>query len=96
MLSGGQYDKLLQKLGRSGRAIGFALYLSMLERQNVNTGLWDLDTLILHDGSMEPAALMSISAKAAEEGSVLVATAAPADRRWKKQIRITNGEVNVL
>jgi len=31
VLSGGSYDGLVQKMGRKGRAIGFAVYLDMLE-----------------------------------------------------------------
>lgn len=32
VLSGGQYDKLMRKMGRASRAIGFAVYLDRLER----------------------------------------------------------------
>ena len=32
VLSGGQYDKLMKKMGRRDRAIGFAVFLDMLER----------------------------------------------------------------
>ena len=32
VLSGGEYDKLMRKMKRSGRAIGFAVYLDQLER----------------------------------------------------------------
>ncbi len=32
VLSGGQYDKLMQRMGRKAKAIGFAVYLDMLER----------------------------------------------------------------
>ena len=32
VLSGGQYDKLMKKMGRSASAIGFAVYLDTLER----------------------------------------------------------------
>lgn len=33
VLSGGQYDKLMQKMGRNGGAIGFAVYLDDIERE---------------------------------------------------------------
>lgn len=37
-LSGGQYDNLMKKLAKSGKAIGFAVYLDVLERlTNENT-----------------------------------------------------------
>ena len=32
VLSGGQYDALMRKMGRKDRAIGFAVFLDMLER----------------------------------------------------------------
>ena len=49
LLSGGQYDKLMEKLGRSGGAIGFALYLDLLEQlPGLNRG-WDVDVLLLYD-----------------------------------------------
>ncbi len=32
VLSGGQYDKLMRKMGKRSRAVGFAVYLDMLER----------------------------------------------------------------
>ena len=36
VLSGGQYDKLMKKMGRSSSAVGFAVYLDMLERLDEN------------------------------------------------------------
>lgn len=36
VLSGGQYDKLMKKLGRRSKAVGFAVYVDMLERLGVN------------------------------------------------------------
>ena len=35
VLSGGQYDRLMTKMGRKSGAIGFAVYLDLLERLNV-------------------------------------------------------------
>ena len=32
VLSGGQYDRLMRRMGRRDRAIGFAVFLNMLER----------------------------------------------------------------
>ena len=32
VLSGGQYDRLMRRMGRSSKAVGFALYLDLLER----------------------------------------------------------------
>ena len=36
VLSGGVYDRLLHRMGKPGRAIGFACYLDKLERLEVS------------------------------------------------------------
>ena len=32
ILAGGEYDRLLQRMGKKGRAVGFAVYLSLMEK----------------------------------------------------------------
>ena len=32
VLSGGQYDRLMEKMGKKSNAVGFAIYLDELER----------------------------------------------------------------
>ena len=49
ILAGGQYDKLMRKLGRNYGAIGFALYLDLLEQLPVNRQAYDVDVLVLYD-----------------------------------------------
>ena len=49
VLSGGQYDKLIQKMGRSGGAVGFALYLDLLEDLGRAERDRDVDVLLLYD-----------------------------------------------
>ena len=93
VLSGGQYDRLLRKMGRSSSAIGFAIYVDLLERHGNTAAQGDVDTLILHDGSMDSAELVKLVEEASGVGSVLVASGEPKDRCWKKVIRIENGEV---
>ena len=89
VLSGGQYDKLPRRLGRNARAIGFAIYVDLL--QGAETDL-SVDTLILHDGTVSPRVLTEAAEQAAEEGTVLVARQMPRDRSWKKLIRFEKGE----
>lgn len=38
ILSGGQYDRLMKKMGKNSQAIGFAVYLDELGKQGVNIG----------------------------------------------------------
>ena len=49
VLSGGRYDKLMEKMGRSCGAIGFAVYLDQLERFGRQPSAFDADALILYD-----------------------------------------------
>lgn len=92
ILSGGQYDKLLRKMGRSSRAIGFALYLDLLERQGGSGENFDIDTLILHDVQADPGQLIAAAEEAAKNGSVLVTTAPPQGRSWGRLLDLRKGE----
>ena len=69
MLSGGRYDKLLQKLGKSGGAIGFALYLGEIERYLIKDER-PIDCVIVSDGKDVASALMRAQ-KVAESGKVV-------------------------
>ena len=91
VLSGGQYDKLPQKMGRKAKAIGFAIYLGLLENRNLQADAFDVDTLILHDGSADPMTLTAAASQAAEQGTVLVARVPPEGRNWKKLLRFEKG-----
>jgi len=48
VLSGGRYDNLLRKLGMKSDAIGFAVYLDMLERYGEIDRPYDVDVLLLY------------------------------------------------
>jgi ATP phosphoribosyltransferase regulatory subunit len=48
VLSGGRYDTLLHKMGKKSGAIGFAVYLDMLERLSVGSSEYDVDTVLLY------------------------------------------------
>lgn len=49
VLSGGRYDKLVEKMGKKFGAIGFALSLNELERLRPPARDFDVDTLLLYD-----------------------------------------------
>lgn len=54
ILSGGQYDKLMQKMGRESSAVGFAVYLDLLEDLNRTRRDYDYDTVILYNEESDP------------------------------------------
>ena len=57
VLAGGQYDKLMTRLGRSARAVGFALYLDLLDELEAQADGYDVDVLLLYDAATPPQAL---------------------------------------
>ncbi|MBE7068144.1 MAG: hypothetical protein E7381_02465 [Clostridiales bacterium] len=57
VLSGGRYDKLLQSMGRKSNAIGFAVYLDLLEGFQKRKTEYDVDALVLYDESTDTAML---------------------------------------
>ncbi len=48
VLAGGQYDALMERMGRRSGAIGFALYLDLLEDFNREEKGYDVDVLLLY------------------------------------------------
>lgn len=60
VLSGGQYDNLLQKMGRRSGAVGFALYLDLLDDLMPPASENTVDVLVLYD---EAADLSSMTEK---------------------------------
>ena len=90
VFSGGQYDRLLSHMGKQARAIGFAVYLDQLEEDQDG---WDVDTLLLTGGA-GPAEILAAAERM--EGTVLCAKKKPAQRTWKREARLEEGEVRYL
>ena len=63
VLAGGQYDKMMHKMGRRAGAIGFALYLDLLEQLRAPAVGYDVDVLVLYDSTTP---LEELSAKVSE------------------------------
>lgn len=96
VLSGGQYDKLMKKMQKRSGAIGFAVYLDMLERYLGTKKEWDIDTVILYDESTSLELLNDTVENYAKKGSVCVQRCIPEKFAYKTLVKISNGEVNVL
>ena len=73
ILSGGRYDNLLQKMGKDADAIGFAVYLDLLERFETTEKEYDVDTLLIYEDGVDTAALAKAAQMLTDNGqSVLV------------------------
>ena len=89
ILSGGQYDRLPENMGKRCRAMGFALYLDLLQEEQPP---YDLDLLILRNPRQTPEELLELVREASREGRVLVAPQPPKDRTWNRLLDFRKGE----
>lgn len=93
VLSGGQYDKLMSKMKRSDKAIGFALYMDMLDRLEADNDNYDVDVLLLYGESTPLAQLRSQISNLTAQGLRFSAQSCiPGDLRYKELLDLTKGE----
>lgn len=85
VLAGGQYDNLLQRMGKSGQAIGFAVYTDQLERYEPSDKDYDVDVLLLYGPEANPARVSALANTLRSEGkSVRVERSVPAGLRYRE------------
>ena len=88
VLSGGRYDSLMAKLGKSCGAIGFALYLNLLDRLYESEGAeYDADVLLLSDGA-RPEALAAAARSLADSGKSVLVARSEGGRRCRRRARL--------
>jgi len=87
VLSGGQYDKLMQRMGRQSRAVGFAIYVDLLERLGGEGREYDADTLLLYDETADIPALNRAVERLSREGSVLCQRSVPEKLKYRRLVR---------
>ena len=93
VLSGGRYDQLMRRMGRTSDAIGFAVYLDQLERLGDERPAYDVDLLIETNDSADPMSAALKAKEAVDQGlSVRVQRAGGAKIRAAKTIRLTGEE----
>ena len=94
ILSGGQYDRLMKKMNRRSSAIGFAVYLDMLELLGASPDVTDADTVLLYDESTPPRKLIDAAESLGADGSrVLVLKKIPAGLRFRRLAQLTESGV---
>ena len=97
VLSGGQYDRLMRKMGKRSDAIGFAVYLDQLERLYEDGARFDVDAVLLYDKETDLAALMqAVEGLTAAGESVTAQRDVPEKLRYKKLLRLTESGVSIL
>ena len=82
VLSGGRYDKLLQKMGSKAKAIGFAVYLDALENYGREEAEGKAVLVVSEDA--DPIEVSNVANELRERyGSVLVTTTLPTGKKDK-------------
>ena len=90
VLSGGQYDKLMKKMGKSSGAVGFAVYLDTLERHGNKKADYDYDFVIIKDDNCNSADIIkTVESLSANGFSVIVLSEIPKDIRYKSMMKLT-------
>ena len=96
VLSGGQYDTLMKKMKRKTGAVGFAVYLDMLEQLNRTNDEYDVDTVLVYGNDVPFEEVEAQAENLRGEGSVLVLSSVPENIRYKKLVEFLNGEVKTV
>ena len=92
VLSGGQYDKMVEKMGKRCGAIGFAIYLNELERLGPAQPAFDTDVLVLYDSTTDLTALTTKLSDLARQGKrTLARQQAGGDLRAKEILDLRGG-----
>lgn len=88
VLSGGRYDSLLAKLGKRGGAIGFAVYLNLLDRlySGAEDG-FDADVLLIPDGAA-PAVIAAAVRSLTEGGKSVIVRGRSDGVRGRETLRV--------
>ncbi len=93
VLTGGQYDKLMQKMGRKSSAIGFAVYMDALERLDRHEKGADADVLLLYRCEDPLNAVLALAEFMREKGlTVMVQSAVPQDLRFATVVKFGSKE----
>ena len=96
VLSGGQYDRLMEKMGHKAKAIGFAVYLDTLRRQN-SLKTYDADVALLYEAGADISALNQAVENLCNQGyTVQLQRTLPEKAKYKKLMRFANGEVTTV
>ncbi len=97
VLSGGRYDSLMLKMGKKSGAIGFAVYLDLLENLQTDKSGYDADVLLLYSGNNRVEAVNKAAQDFVSRGlTVQVQKTVPKEQRFRLMFRLEGSEVTEL
>ena len=90
VLAGGQYDKLMAKLDRKAGAVGFAVYLDLLEQMPGEDEEYDVDVLLLYEADTDKLAVAKAVAALTSVGkTVSTQRSIPQKLRYRKLMKLS-------
>lgn len=83
LISGGQYDRLMKRMGKNAKAIGFAVYLDLLDRAGASEPEYDVDAVLLYSENDDPALVAAEAEKLASDRGVTVCREVPEKLKYR-------------
>lgn len=97
VLSGGQYDSLMKKMERNAGAIGFAVYLDLMEDLLIEKKEFDVDSVVVYSESVPFSEIDLVLKKLISEGKTVMAQrSVPAKIKYKEMWKLTESGVELL
>lgn len=96
VLSGGRYDNLMLRFGKKSGAIGFAVYLDLLERFEEESRPYDVDVLLLYDAQTDSKALAHAVWELSQHHSVRAYQGEPTNIKYRQLMTLKDGKVEAL
>ncbi|MBR7111342.1 MAG: ATP phosphoribosyltransferase regulatory subunit [Clostridia bacterium] len=97
LLSGGEYNGLMRKMGKSEDAIGFAVYLDALERFHKNDADVDVDAVVLYGEGTDLALLGRAMDDLVASGKTVAAhRAVPTGLRYRELLKFDEKEGTLI
>lgn len=89
VISGGQYDKLMKRMKRKSRAIGFAVYLDSLERLLEDVSEYDADVVLRYRDGDDIASVLRKAQEIRNGGKTVVTLREPsANLRYRELVEM--------
>lgn len=93
VLSGGQYDQAMARIGKKVDAIGFALYLNEINRVAQEKKSYDVDAVLLYDCKEGAATVAKAVRQLQKQGlSVRAEKSEPENIRYRELYRLRDGQ----
>ena len=93
VLSGGQYNKLMSKMGKPTGGIGFAVYLNELERLASHSEGYDCETVLLYNSADAEPAFIAAETMRADGSAVLMLPELPQGFTCRTLYRFRDGRL---